>query len=230
MLQEPIGRNHPVLGITNTTVNEIIAAGVDNLLPYVSDPLVVAEVADFRMAREANPSLHATRCILFSILSPNTRFNANVVAFERLMAIWPTAEAGEIETAIYGAQYHKGKAANVAKLADVDMLSLMQGKESIKALQGMGEKTASFAMALYDDMSSVFTLDLHMLRVILWAAGLQYKVNPLIKPAAYRRLEVHMLEWCQKNDILSPFVAQWSIWNAWGFNRHVSHLAIIGRV
>ena len=221
------------VGETFETVLEKIN-NLDIFLDYVVDPQVVAEVFQFRQARKENPALHARNVILFALLSPQTRFSSNVSAYHNLLELLesgPTPDHAQVRDAIYDVQFAINKANYVLEalpFLNDDRLHEKMTKKNLLALKGMGYKTTSFALALYDDLNPVFTLDLHMLRMIASVAGLGNDVNvDPPKGKVYNALEAAVVEWTQAREIESPFIAQWSLWNHWGFNRHVSHLPII---
>lgn len=226
-------RNLRPVTINRKSVEGIIENidGLERLVPYMNDPLVMAEVLQFREARQRNPNALARNIILFSLLSPQTRLDANVAAFRNVSALWDSdATFSQVEQAIYGVSFHVNKAKYILEarnfLNDPNLSTRMTAK-NLLSLKGMGNKTTAFALALFDDMAPVFTLDLHMLRAIAWATGGDHAVNVMLQKAAYAPLESAVVDFLQRQAIASPFVAQWSLWNAWGFNRHVSHLSIL---
>ena len=226
-------RNLRQFVISRENVGQIIdnIGGLEKLVDYINDPLVTAEILQFREARERNPYGLARNVILFAMLSPQTRFEANVTAFHNLLAIWdrnPSLE--EIREAIVGVQFSATKAQRILdarKFLDDENLPTRMNRHNLLKLKGMGHKTTSFALALFDDLSPVFTLDLHMLRAISWATGFGHDVNVILRKNVHTTLEDAVVNYLREKSVASPFVAQWSLWNAWGFNRHVSHLPIL---
>jgi endonuclease III len=184
----------------------------------------------FRQARTADANDLARRAILFTMLSPQTRFDANVEAFRNVLPIWRDANVDAIQQAVRSTQFSYTKARNLVAarefLAD-PFISEKMTRKNLRDLDGMGNKTTSFALALYNDLHPVFTLDLHILRAVAWATGHGADVNVIIRDAAYPILEEALVDWSRRRGVESPFVAQWSLWNAWGFNRHISHLPIL---
>lgn len=226
-------RNLELLKFTADIAEKVIQS-IDNLdifLDDINDPNVVAEVALFRSARKENPARLARDVILFAMLSPQTRFDANVSAFRKLTAVWENnPEYDEVVDLIREVQFSRNKARYVIEAREFlndPFLHEKMTRKNILALKGMGEKTTAFALALFDDMTPVFTLDLHILRALAFVAGFGSAVNvPPPTSKIYRQLEEAILEWTRSRGIESPFIAQWSLWNTWQ-NRHISHLPII---
>lgn len=227
-------RNLEPLSISGKVVDliEENLSRYDVFLEHASSPEVVSEVIQFSDERKKDRNAFARRCILFAILSPQTYFDKNTLALQKLLEVWnDEPDISQIQDAVGDVLYHKTKARNIYAVYDLlntEGLDEWSTYENILTIKGMGRKTSSFAMALIDANAPVFTLDVHMLRSIVWAV-LGKHVNPSITPASYVRLQDIMVRWTKTNGLISPFVAQWSIWNMWGFNRHVSHLGIIGR-
>jgi endonuclease III len=215
-------------------IAENMSRKIDNLdifLDYINDPNVVGEVTLFRAARRHNPRLHARNVIIFSMLSPQTRFDANVEAYKKLVPQWDLdLEQDEIVDLIRDVQFSRNKAKYLFEAKEFlndPYLHEKMTRTNIHNLKGMGDKTTAFALALYDDMMPVFTMDLHILRALAFATGYGANVNvPPPRTRVYNQLEQAILEWTRSRGIESPFVAQWSLWNAWQ-NRHISHLPII---
>lgn len=226
-------RNLELLPIT-PAIAEHMVRNIDQMdifLDDINDPNVVGEVMEFRHARKLNPRKHARNVIIFSMLSPQTRFDANVSAYEKLMAQWENdLPQEEILDLIREVQFSRSKARYLFEAKEFlndPFLHERMTRTNIHKLKGMGDKTTAFALALYDDMMPVFTLDLHILRAVAMATGFGSAVNVTPpKTKLYTMLEEAILEWTRSRGIESPFVAQWSIWNAWQ-NRHISHLPVI---
>jgi endonuclease III len=226
-------RNLRPFTITREIADQMIEKidGLNIFLEYVNDPLVIAEIMSFRQARAVDPRTLARNVLIFAMLSPQTRFDKNMAAFRNAVAIWDTdPDVDTLTNAIREVGFAPTKALRLTEARDFLNDPLLHEKMTTKnvlALKGMGHKTTAFALALFDDMSPVFTLDVHMLRALCHATGFGADVNPLINDSAYVMLSKAWVDWTRQNGVESPFVAQWSLWNVWGFNRHVSHVGIL---
>lgn len=230
-------RNMRPLKITRDIAGQMIDKidGLDIFLDYVNDPLVVAEVMTFRQARSIDPYRLARNVIIFAMLSPQTRFDKNMSAFHNAVALWDSnPDEQSLTEAVKDVQFAPTKAKHLLMASDFlndPALPERMTKKNISELKGMGQKTTSFSLALFDDMLPVFTLDTHMLRALSHATGFGADVNVLFSSdKAYTMLEEAWVDWTISRGIESPFIAQWSLWNVWGFNRHVPHVDIVKEI
>jgi hypothetical protein len=101
-------------------------------------------------------------------------------------------------------------------------------RENLLALRGMAGKTSAMALALWDEDSDVFTLDIWMFRLTRTIVGddvaVKFSAGSL---NAYTILESFWVAWAKTLDV-SIFEVQWTLWNCAGFGEHVSHLPIFG--
>jgi hypothetical protein len=205
---------------------------------------ILAEVEQFSALREADPRAHAQNCVLFAILSPQCKFDANVAATRRMMTeLYDDIDSAEQIAAILtgnGAQnFMSAKPASkrifaslewIRALGPEDMsLEALQEARKCRAVVGLGDKTMRMALALYDATLPVYTLDVWMLRGIQSSWGGQTAASMSTEGAPYAALEAALVAWHGRNfPHLPVFVSQWALWNEWGFGRHMVHTAIFG--
>lgn len=203
------------------------------------------ELEAFRAAKESSPTEHAIRCFLFAIVSPQCNFSENVVATQKLIDNYSYLDDYSVLLDCLTVPFHGegtprlvnlgvGKAAYIAaampfldSLND-DNLAELFTFENIHAHKGMGDKTASMCMALFDEQSEVFTLDQWMLRLTLALNGNDPRATIRTTAKGYHATKDKWLTFCKEHlSDLSPFVTQWTSWNLC-FGNHVSHLGILG--
>lgn len=207
------------------------------------------EIDWMRISRLSDPVKHARKAIIFAILSPQTDFAENVIAarqvydvlntfsFDRslihrddvLEALYvPHAGTGEIKPI----NFQLNKADYVWRLIPwlhaitlASIANIMQFEVLCK-FKGMGLKTTSMALALYDDTLPVFTLDTWMLRLTASMAGRNPRAKFRTTEPGYRLTEGDWLAWARINcPDLTPFEVQWTVWDL-TFGSHVSHVDI----
>ena len=93
-------------------------------------------------------------------------------------------------------------------------------------LGNVGEKTASMAIALFNGDADVFTLDVHMLRLLQSFVGGTTATNMGINKVPYRMLEATLVEWAHQHGY-RPFVLQWAMWQI-RYGYFESHAGIFG--
>jgi hypothetical protein len=123
------------------------------------------------------------------------------------------------------------KSLDVLRNADAQMMN----KQSLTTLKklgrvgGLGDKTMSMAIALFDSTNPVFTLDVHMLRGLQRLHNGQVAGSMTIGSKDYVNLENWLVATLTN---LFPnvdiFTIQWALWNRWGFGVHKCHTAIFG--
>ena len=205
---------------------------------------VHAEIDAIRALREVDPRLHAQTCVVFAIISPRTKFEKNVRATRRMMHaidrdfstvddVYQCLTDGGKDSWFSAGGVSRSLFASLAWIRTLDIDDM--NKPALLALnragtvKGLGRKTASMAVALFDASAPVITLDVHMLRGLLKCANMNAVGDLSINDSAYDVLEASVLN--SIDDLLNGahidyFYFQWALWNRWGFGTHVTHLPI----
>jgi endonuclease III len=239
----------PTLAINKTHAQNLADSLTDssvNLSALVRENAapVLAELTRMQSMRLDNPTLYARHCVLFAILSPQLAFNFNVELAANIAPIIDNLQTvGDVEDVMRVTlksgesgrfMYWRNKAQAV--FAALPLLQSITADDMtfdrLITLRGMGAKTSSMAVALWDCYAPVFTLDVWMMRLSLYAAGEDATVNPTFtSDAAYQILSEAWQVWASVElPELPVFAVQWTLWNLAGFGFHVSHLPIFGVV
>lgn len=206
---------------------------------------ISGELALMGELRAADEQAYAQQCLLFAICSPQLDFDVNVRVARRAYAglhrdftsvedvyQWITADSSDswfLAGAAARAIWHNLNWLRNVSDSDMNKGSILALRKAGK-LKGLGPKTAAMALALYDARSEVYTLDVHMLRGILTAAGLTDRLatGQEITDAAYPIVEAAMIALHRETfgDEVPVFVSQWALWNEWRSGSHIDHWAI----
>jgi endonuclease III len=209
-------------------------------MTYANAESVRAELDTMAARKNADPVYHAQCCVVFALISPQMDFGQNVELTRRVMDNLPRLDT----------LYSVGRAMKITKKDGTlglfngwktkartihAALPFIQGltpadmtRENLLALRGMAGKTSAMALALWDERSDVFTLDIWMFRLTREILGddvaVKFSAGSL---NAYKILESFWVAWA-KTLGASIFEVQWTLWNCAGFGEHVSHLPIFG--
>jgi hypothetical protein len=205
---------------------------------------VLAEVEEFVTLRELDPVAHAQRCLIFAICSPQCRFDVNVRAAARFGArlhedyadvdsVYRVLTDDGADSWVTAGMAARGLFASLQFIREItegemDKAAILALRKAGK-VKGLGMKTASMALALYDATLPVYTLDVHMLRAICTFADCPDLLagSMTITDAAYPVLEAALVALHEEEcPGLPVFVSQWAIWDNWGFGRFTSHREI----
>ncbi len=237
--------------IDETTAVRMVAR-LDDMLAdvrpavYASLDVVCDEIAALAMIRDADPLWFGQRALSAGISSSGMRFALNVAIVQRYMraidagvslATWDEVYAVIRDTSDGGpcvGSLTVGRVTTwlVKSRPYVGTLDVrLMGKDALLALKdrgliaGIADKTAAFTAHMFDAYAPVYTLDVHMLRMLCHCYDGIVAGGHDIKPKAYVILEAAMVDWSTRNFPNVPtFAVQWAIWNACGHGYHVSHL------
>jgi 3-methyladenine DNA glycosylase/8-oxoguanine DNA glycosylase len=249
-----MARNGNAYAVKQYNVNRADAtdfvANVDTYMaPFISDvdrfaEDIMREVDTIAALREGDSVSHAQNCLVFAICSPQCKFAVNVRASQRMLG--RLHEHYATVNDVYKVLTDDGTdswvtSGNAARclFASLDFLRHVTDEDMTKAtlrtvrklgkVKGLGEKTMSMALALYDATLNVYTLDVHMLRGIMRAMSKDEAGTMLAQDVAYRMIEDALCAWHLRTFAGWPiFVSQWALWNAWRDGSHESHLGIFG--
>jgi endonuclease III len=233
----------------NLTVKDVpaVTASGEALWQSVAATIDFASVNEELTAisecRDADPIRHAQKCLAFAILSPRCKLHWNATMVQRFFSAIDAGEQFEscddlYQTIAYGIG-GIGVGPNVARLyASLDAIADVTPDDMTKPtllawrkaryIMGIGEKTAAMAVALFEQTSPVFTLDVHMLRWITDTVWGTTASEHSIADTAYKVLEPWFVQWAARYfPAQSPFSVQWAIWNVRQGN-HETHLPIFG--
>lgn len=178
----------------------------------------------------------ATRALAFAILSPQADFERNIRAVPVLIdALHNHANADVILSRLRAVGYTMTNTAKVAQYLASRALILDAAPSDVNyrnvlAHKGFGQKTASMAVALYDQHAPVITLDTWMLSGLLGVAATGKRKNAntyTAKGPAYDDIAAMMLEIAAELNV-SPFLLQWSLWTFYRGTDTDNHLPIFG--
>jgi endonuclease III len=208
-------------------------------LASVNAASVRAELDVIATRKAADPVYHAQCCVVFALISPNMAFDQNVELTRRVMAnlhrldtlfsvgrvMKITTKAGKLS--LFNGWKSKARYIH-ANLAFIQNLTPAQmTRDNLLALPGMGPKASAMAIALWDEHAPVFTLDIWMFRLTREILGEDVAVKFSAQTPAYKILEAAWVAWANTLET-SVFETQWTLWNAVGFGKHMSHLPIFG--
>ena len=201
--------------IGNFSRLDYLEEDINYYLSYVQNELKVMQVP-------STTNYRFQRALLFALASPMNRFECNVVVAKRLhdrLYMFETVEdvykaltedntstitSGNVAKAIFKSLNYIKWATPVSKMG-----ATLRAKNGLE-LFGAGPKVTAMAAHLWNEFDNVFTLDTHMLRLIM-ETTMGMKGNWDIKIPEYYQLEEKLLEFSDKFDA-SPFAVQWSMW------------------
>lgn len=183
-----------------------------------------------------NDHTRAARALVFAILSPQADFTQNVRAIDPVLTYlynggrnWQDVQ--DILKRVGYAMRSRQKCEFVADAGDfiVSACRATMTRENVLKLRGYGMKASAMAMALYDATAPCMTLDTWMLNGLLGVRTTSVRNDTTYSAAdpCYRAIEDMLLQLCQTHNV-TPFVAQWSMWNLYRGGKHESHTAIFG--
>lgn len=187
---------------------------------------IVAELATISSIDAAE---RARSSVVFSIMSPRCPFAKNVAVTPVLIrAILRNASQKELEAIIrsHGIGLASQKSLRLFAASQfVREIDENVTREQLLAVVGISYKVSAMTLALLDQNAQVFTLDTHMVKGFCRIAGVEEMRG--ITDSAYVALETWILGIVRELNV-SPFLAQWAMWNLWKGDSHESHLAIFG--
>lgn len=231
-----------------------MARQLDSMLsPIVGDirtavDSVMAEIDAMMALREADSTYYAQCCLTFAIASPGMTIDMSIAIVQRFMrnldrefnavddvyaCITDTSDGGPKVGAVTLGMIARSLFHSLDYIRHID--ADMMDRTSLLALnkagtiRGIADKTSAMAAALYDPHNRVFTLDVHMMRLLCMlyddgAAGAH-----TINKTGYDILQSALLTWADDTFPNVPtFAVQWAMWNIQGFGYHVRHLGIFG--
>ena len=203
-----------------------------------------AEHRAFEAAREADPDAWARLATIKAIMSSGAPLDPNIdvakVLYEALISGWNPTHFEDVKALIAGRSYGTAAYGNNVRaiIASWEGLKTLRAEDmtwdgltalvNAGVLFGLGMKTRSWALALYDSYSPVITLDRHMLRGFLRIAGVEVGPGDItISAARYAVLS----EWLVANiaDLMGGDIGllQWALWNVFRGEGHSSHIALV---
>jgi len=186
-----------------------------------------------------SPIDRARHAIVFSIVSPKCPIVKNATITPLLVnAVMHNATLEDLLSIFseVGVGLQNMKAARIMANAEYirTLTTATIDRDVMSTLSGLSMKTASMAMALYDQNAEVYTLDTHMIRWAREVAGLTPEpgTHACSNAKRYRQLESFLIDIAKEHCADVPvFLTQWAIWNDAGFNgEHQIHLPIFGIV
>jgi hypothetical protein len=202
---------------------------------------IAAEVAVMDALREQDAILHAQTSLVFAIISPQCWFGHNVAATRRIMdRLYDNFETVDdvyrILTNDGAMSWVTAGGAARGIFTSLDTIRNIEPEDMTKdnllalkkqgKLRNVGEKTAAMAVALFNGDADVFTLDVHMLRMLQSFVGGITATSMTVNKVPYRMLEATLVEWARQNGY-RPFVLQWAMWQI-QHGYFESHLGIFG--
>lgn len=209
--------------------------------------LIRKDSAFFAAMAESRPERLAQVALVFAILSPMNRIEYNVAQCAAVMqALDDGADWQETEP-LYQLVIQHGKPTpttgqNVRNLlASLPYIRRARPEDMNKptllalanadVLFGIAQKTSSMASAIFGADSDVFTLDVHMLRMICGFSGHPELIAGQmgITAPAYQMLEPVMVALCHKiAPNVAPFTIQWALWAHIAFGQFIAHSPMLG--
>lgn len=209
-------------------------------LMHANADSVRAELDIMSTHKAVDPNYHAQCCVVFALISPEMRFAHNVELTRRVMSALPRLDTlysvGRVmkitkkngRLGLFNGWKTKARTIHAALPFIQGLTPEHMTRENLLALRGMAGKTSAMALALWDEASDVFTLDVWMFRLTRTIVGddvaVKFNAGSL---NAYKILESFWVAWAKSLDV-SIFAVQWTLWNCAGFGEHVSHLPIFG--
>jgi hypothetical protein len=198
-------------------------------------PDVLDEIAELDRMFAANPQAHRERALLFSLASPQNKFDNNVIAGRRLhQGLHSFATLEDVYQALAADKMGTVTSGSTARsiynslplLRDLPPYTgddLRQWQRQ-RTLFGAGPKVSAFAAHLVNAYDDVFTLDTHMTRGIVdTILGIQGTWT--LGDSAYRILEDAVIRWSYATyPDLPLFAVQWAMWSVFrgSFDSHVA--------
>ena len=208
--------------------------------------LIESELDIIAELRDSDSDRHATLCLLFAMISPQCPFDVNVRqtyrmyehlggTFDNVNDVYQCLTDGGSDATFTSGMAARGIFASLDILrtasADIMSKSALQALRKVRAISGLGDKTMSMAVALFDSTANVFTLDVHMLRGLLRGIGVDITQGVVIGTRDYVNIENWAIDTLRKAfPQVDIFTTQWALWNMWGFDTHKCHTDIFGYV
>lgn len=180
--------------------------------------------------------VRASHALAFAILSPQADFNRNINAVPVLIdALQNHANNDVILYRLRECGYTMTNAGKVSQyLASRDLILDAAPSDmtyaNVRSFKGYGQKTASMAVALYDQHAPVITLDTWMLSGLLGVAatGKRKNVNTYTaKGPAYEDIAEMLIDIAAELEV-TPFLLQWALWTYYRGTATDNHLPIFG--